>query len=117
MDEEVLITINGIDIYKNDYIYASHSANFIAKTKVKLIEVKDDKYLCESDFGDLIEFMFVQPINIEECVLSFDMLITRDIEELKRLRQQLQDRLTEKQKEKTIIISNIMSLQKLINSI
>ena len=41
MDEEVLITINGIDIYKNDYIYASHSANFIAKTKVKLIEVKD----------------------------------------------------------------------------
>ena len=115
MDEKVLITINGIDIYKNDYVYASHSANFIAKTKVKLIEVKDDKYLCESEFGDIIEFMFIQPINIEKCVFSFDMLITRDIEELKRLRLQLQDRLTEKQKEKTIIISNIMSLQKLID--
>ena len=41
MDEEVLITINGIDIYKNDYVYASNSSTFMAKAKVKLIEVKD----------------------------------------------------------------------------
>lgn len=117
MDEGALVIINEICIHKNDYVYASNSSTFMAKTKAKLIEVKDDKYLCELEPGDIVEFMFVQPINIEECVFSFDMLITRDIEELKYLRRQLQDRLTEKQKEKTIVISNIMSLQKLIDSI
>lgn len=127
MSKEKLLVLNGVDIYKNDEIECSNDPLFQAYVKIKIIDFIDahsHPFVCESvdgtvqyKFGrlinDNIKKSFVKNMN-KNTEESWEDLINLSVSELKEKRDSMLDRLNEIQREKFIIISNIMSLREII---